>query len=98
MLDTSHRHRKCTECANRPHTACTNRPHTACTRDRRLAEAVRALRKRIQSDIPKTVMFALTLVDTLVKNLKMPFHKQVATAKFMAAMEKLVSVSLCRVS
>ena len=56
-----------------------------------LAEMVRAVRKNLQaSDMPRSVIQALTLAEALVKNCRMPVHREMASDKFMASLKKLV--------
>ena len=72
-----------------------DRPFDPVSSDR-LAEVVRQIRKRLQSPKLKVVLLALNLIETLVKNCHMNFHKQVANDKFMASMTKLVEVRVER--
>jgi hypothetical protein len=57
-----------------------------------LYEVVRATRKRLQSQKLKVVLLALNLIETLVKNCHMDFHKAVSNEKFMNIMARLVEV------
>ena len=59
-----------------------------------LEAMVRALRKELQKDVkqmPRCVIHGLTLAGALVKNCRMPLHREIAGEKFMAQIVKLVT-------
>jgi len=60
-----------------------------CQSQEILKEFVRQVRKKLQSRSLKSVSYALTLTETIVKNCGSRVHREVGTQKFMAQMEKL---------
>lgn len=65
-------------------------------RDHRLGEVVSVLRRRLETASFRVQFLVLTLVETLVQNCGIRFHRALANEKFLNQMKAVIKVSAPR--